>query len=194
MKPQALLLPAIPLLLLGLGWWASGSLVSRLVKPPPAPVVTQVTLPSGVESLAPPAPRPPLGYLELAAFGFTEPPKVVPVKPRPLSAADFYVVDAVLSGDDFHSAIIGNRTVRVGDKLDKTYTVAAIGRDGVWVRARGRRAEQEKIGFRPLDSTPVEAVAAVSETPVARDLPATPAKPPPEGLRDFRQLLEMLKL
>ncbi len=198
MKPQAVMLAAVPLVLAGLGWWGSGSLVSKLVKPQPAPTVTQITLPPGIELLAPTGPRPPLGYLELGAFGFTKPPKIVVAKPSvPLPvvpvASDIFVVDSVLLGNHPETATIGNRVVKVGDKLDDTYTVVAIARDGVWVRGQANR-EEEKIGFRALDATPVKPVAEVSELPSNKSLPAGPVTPPPDNLRDFRQLLEMLKL
>jgi hypothetical protein len=193
MKPQALLLPAVPLVLVALGWWGSGSLVSKLVKPQPAPVVTQITLPPGIDSLAPSGRRPPLGYLELAAFGFTKPPKVVVHNPRLPTASDIYVVNSVLLGHDLNTATVGNRTVRVGDKLDKTYTVVAIARDGVWVHGTGKRAEQEKIGFRSF-AVELEQVAAVTATPPKANLPKVPTTSNPDGLRDFRQILDLLKL
>jgi hypothetical protein len=194
MKPQALLLPGIPLVLAALGWWSSASVVVKLVKHQPAPVVTQITLPPGIDSLQPAEQRPPLGYLELAAFGFTEPPKVVAVIPRKPAAGDLYVVDSVLSGNNFDTAIIGDLTVKVGDKLDKTYTVAAISRDGVWVRGKGKRAAQERIGFRPFADAPEQAIATVTTTPPKAKIPEAAVPIAPDGSRDFRQVLELLKL
>jgi len=194
MNPQTFLLPAVPLVLVAIGWWGSGNLVSKLVKPQSTPVVTQITLPPGIESLTPDGPRPPLGYLELAAFGFTEPPAPVPLKSKVLIAADFFVVDSVLLGQQLHTATIGNRVVKVGDKLNKKYTVVAITRDGVWVRGPGKRAEQERIGFRPFDTSSTKSVAAVTDVPANKSVPAGAAKPIAADQRDFRQILELLKL
>jgi hypothetical protein len=200
MKLTALMLPAVPLLLAGLGWWASGSLVPKMVKPQPAPVVAQIALPPGIESLAPTGPRPPLGYLELAAFGFQAPQKPVVVKvvkvvkPRIPTAGDLYVVDSVLGGANLSTATIGNKTFKVGDKLDKKYTVTAIARDGVWVQGAGERDLPEKIGFRSPLTAPE--VAHIDETnPAPKPAPSgAPVSKTPDGLRDFRQILETLKL
>jgi hypothetical protein len=197
MNPRALMLPAVPLLLAGLGWWGSGSLVAKLVKPQAAPVVGQINLPPGIEALAPAGPRPPLGYLELAAFGFTEPPKKVVIKPKVLVASDFYVVDSILKGNNLNSATIDNKTVKAGDKLDKKYTVVSVAADGVWVKAPGKRSKPEKIGFRPyvasVEETSGKVNTAANLAPGAQPAPA-PANVAPPGLRDFRQILETLKL
>ena len=199
MNPRALMLPAVPLLLAGLGWWGSGSLVAKVVKPQSAPVVGQINLPPGIEALAPAAPRPPLGYLELAALGFNEPLKKVVVKPRVLVAGDFYVVDSILKGNNLHTANIDNKTLRVGDKLDKKYTVVSMAADGVWVKAIGKNAKPEKIGFRPyvarVDETKAS-LTSTAESPAPGNplSPGSPAVVAPAGLRDFRQILETLKL
>ena len=194
MKLTALMLPAVPLLLAGLGWWASGSLVAKTVKPQPAPVVTQIALPPGIESLAPTGPRPPLGYLDLAAFGFQAPIEPVVVRPRVSTAGELYVVESVLGGVDLSTATIGNKTLKVGDKLGEKYTVTAIARDGVWVQGEGTKSLPEKIGFRSQVAAP-----GVVRGEVTHPLPRAaqtggPAPQTPQGLRDFRQILETLKL
>ncbi len=201
MNPSVLMLPAVPLLLAGLGWWGGGSLAPKLLKPQPAPVVAQIVLPPGIELLAPAGPRPPLGYLELAAFGFTEPTQPLLAKaatstkagePRVLTAGDYFVVDSVLSGPNLNTATIGHRTVKVGDQLDHKYTVMAIARDGVWVQGSDKRAEQERIGFRTyVMDQPTAQVTTQTAKPAP---PSVPAAPAPDGVRDFRQLLDALKL
>ena len=198
MKMTALMLPAVPLLLAGLGWWASGSLAPKMVKPQPAPVVAQIALPPGIESLAPTGPRPPLGYLELAAFGFQPPPKPVVVvkvvEPDIPTAGDLYVVESVLGGDNLSSATIGNKTVKVGDNLGEKYTVTAIARDGVWVQGAAKNNPPEKIGFRSQVAAP-EVVRAEVANPAPKPAPAVaPVSQSPQGPRDFRQILETLKL
>ena len=194
MKLTALMLPAVPLLLAGLGWWASGSLAAKTVKPQPAPVVTQIALPPGIESLAPTGPRPPLGYLELAAFGFQAPIKAVAVRPHVPTAGDLYVVESVLGGAILSTATIGNKTFKVGDKLDKKYTVTAIARDGVWVQGAAKNNPPEKIGFRSQVAAP-EVVRAEVANPAPKPAPAVaPVSQSPQGPRDFRQILETLKL
>jgi len=199
MNPRALMLPAVPLLLAGLGWWGADSLVKQTVKPQTALNVPQITLPAGIEALAPVSSRPPLGFLELTAFGFTLPPKKVVIKPRVLTAADLYVVDSVLQGNGLDTAMIGNKPVKVGDKLGGRYTVLSVVSDGVWVKGSRKRDKEEKIGFRPYVAVTEESeknkTNNAASTAVAA--PAKPAAAGPEitpGQRDFRQILETLKL
>ena len=199
MNLRSFVLPAVPLLLAGLGWWGSASLVTQLVKPQAAPVVGQINLPAGIEALAPTAARPPLGYLELAAFGFTSPPKNVDAKPKVLRAGDFYVVDSILKGETLNTATIGNKTVKAGDRLDSKYTVVSVVSDGVWVTGPGKRSQKEKIGFRPyVSSVESTTVSQASTLPgvAPGGLPSAAGIGPnaPAGLRDFRQILDALKL
>ena len=194
MKLTALMLPAVPLLLAGLGWWASGSLVAKTVKPQPAPVVAQIALPPGIESLAPTGPRPPLGYLELAAFGFQAPIKAAAVRPHVPTAGELYVVESVLGGAILSTATIGNKTFKVGDKLDKKYTVTAIARDGVWVQAAARKSPPEKIGFRSQVAESGVVRAEVTNLAPRPTQTGAPVSQSPQGPRDFRQILETLKL
>lgn len=194
MKLTALMLPAVPLLLAGLGWWGSGSLVAKTVKPQPTPVVAQIALPPGIESLAPTGPRPPLGYLELAAFGFQAPIKAVAVRPHVPTAGDLYVVESVLGGAILSTATIGNKTFKVGDKLDKKYTVTAIARDGVWVQGVAKKSPPEKIGFRSQVPESGVVRAEVTNPPPRPAQGGSPVSQSPQGPRDFRQVLETLKL
>ncbi|NMM26786.1 MAG: hypothetical protein HHJ12_05710 [Glaciimonas sp.] len=199
MTPRSFMLPAVPLLLAGLGWWGSASLVDKIVKPQAAPVIGQINLPTGIEALAPTVARPPLGYLELAAFGFSSPVKRVVVKPKVLVAGDFYVVDSILKGSTLHTATIGNKTVKAGDRLDKKYTVVSVVSDGIWVTGPGKRSQKEKIAFRPYvasveDTTVSQATNAVALLPNAQPKPGVMGANAPAGMRDFRQILEALKL
>lgn len=193
MSPHSFILPAVPLLLAGLGWWGSASLVDKFVKPQPAPVVGQINLPVGIESLAPSVARPPLGYLELAAFGFSSPAKRVDAKPKVLRAGDLYVVDSILTGNTLNTATIGTKTVKAGDRLDKKYTVVSVVSDGVWVKAPGQRSQKEKIGFRPYVSS-VDSTIASRVTTVPSQEPGGIGANAPAGQRDFRQILDALKL
>lgn len=198
MNPRALMLPAVPLLLAGLGWWGADGLAKQTLKPQSVPNVPQIILPAGIEALAPAASRPPLGFLELAAFGFTEPPKNVLLKIAPiLTASERYVVDSVLLGHGQDSATIGEKTLVAGDKLDDRYSVVSVESDGVWVKGSGEHDKPEKIGFRPYvavaedsgnTNSPVSATSASAATTV------TPAPVIQPGQRDFRQILETLKL
>ncbi len=200
MNPSALLLPAVPLVLAALGWWGAGSLTAKMVKPQPAPSVPTITLPAGIEALAPAGPRPPLGLLELAAFGFTSLPKpVVVARPKIPTAVDLYVVDSVLQGSVRATATIGNQTVVVGDLLDKRYQVLVITADGVVVRGLKKNDKPERIGFRPFVAVTAPTSGTSVPAPITLGVPpgsAAPTMPSgsPQGLRDFRQILETLKL
>ena len=194
------MLPAVPLLLAGLGWWGAGSLASKTVKPQVTPSVPQINLPAGIEVLVPAGPRPPLGYLELTAFGFSERPKEALAKakpPRVKTAGELYVVDSILSGSSLNTATIGDKTVKAGDKLDKKYTVVSVVPDGVWVIAAGPRSKQEKIGFRQFVVETIEAPGPAGNPAPGARVPLAPGSAGADSFgvgRDFRQILETLKL
>jgi hypothetical protein len=151
-------------------------------------------LPPGIESLAPTGPRPPLGYLDLAAFGFQAPIKAVAVRPHVPTAGDLYVVESVLGGAILSTATIDNKTFKVGDKLGEKYTVTAIARDGVWVQGAARKSLPEKIGFRSQVAAPGVVRAEVINPAPKPAQAGAPASQTPEGQRDFRRILETLKL
>jgi hypothetical protein len=197
MNPRALLLPTVPLLLAGLGWWGADSLAKQTVKAQAVPNVPQITLPAGIEALAPVTSRQPLGFQELSAFGFTEPPKKVVIKTRIPTASDLYVVDSVLLAPNQNSATIGGKTLQAGDKLDARYTVTSVESDGVWVKGSRQRDKPEKIGFRPYAAVAETGGNAVAPNPAGATSASAPAATGPvilPGQRDFRQILETLKL